>query len=89
MCWTIAYKAPSPLPYHMGFMVRLAEEVPSSMISEPRYWVQFPPTTQFSVVRIPPSLASAGPVGTAGPEPEQAAPTATAHTQEGECWIIV
>jgi hypothetical protein len=39
-------------------------------------------------VLIPPSLASAGPVGTVAPEREQAASTATAHTHEGECWTI-
>jgi hypothetical protein len=58
------------------------------MVSEPRSWVQFPLVTQLSVARIPPSLASAGPAGTAAPEREQAAPTATACTQEGECWTI-
>jgi hypothetical protein len=29
-CWTIALEARSPLPYHLCFMVGLAEEVPSS-----------------------------------------------------------
>jgi hypothetical protein len=29
-CWIIAYETPSPLPYHMCFMVGLAEEIPSS-----------------------------------------------------------
>jgi hypothetical protein len=58
------------------------------MVSEPRSWVQFPLVTQFSAARIPPSLASAKPADTAAPEREQAAPTATARTQEGECWII-
>jgi hypothetical protein len=57
----------------------------SSMVPEPRSWVQFPPVTQFFAARIPPSLASAGPAGTAAPEREQAAPTAAARTQEGEC----
>jgi hypothetical protein len=69
-------------------MVGLAEAESSSMVSELRSWVQFPPATQFSVARIPPSLASAGPAGIAAPEREQAAPTAAAHTQEGECWTI-
>jgi hypothetical protein len=69
-------------------MIGLLEEVPSSMILELRSWVQFPPATQFFAARIPPSLASAGPIGTAAPEREQAAPTATAHTQEEECWTI-
>jgi hypothetical protein len=54
------------------------------MISEPRTWVQFSPTTQFFVARIPPSLASAGPIDTTTPEREQAAPTAVARTQEEE-----
>jgi hypothetical protein len=58
------------------------------MVPEPRSWVQFPLATQFFVARISPSLASAGSVGTAAPEREQAAPTATARTQEGECWTI-
>jgi hypothetical protein len=57
-------------------MVGLAEEVPSSMVPKPRSWGQFPPVTQFSVARIPPSLASVGSAGTAAPEREQAAPTA-------------
>jgi hypothetical protein len=35
-------KAPSPLLYHLSFMVGLTEEVPSSMVLEPRSWVQFP-----------------------------------------------
>jgi hypothetical protein len=61
-------------------MVGLAEEVPSSMVSESRSWVQFPLTTQFFATHIPPSLASAGPAGTAAPEREQAAPTITART---------
>jgi hypothetical protein len=61
-------------------MVGLAEEVPSSMVSESRSLVQFPLTTQFFATRIPPSLASAGPTGTAAPEREQAAPTITART---------
>jgi hypothetical protein len=55
------------------------------MVPEPRSWVQFPLATQFFAARISPSLASAGSVGTAAPEREQAAPTATARTQEGEC----
>jgi hypothetical protein len=49
-----------------------------------RCWVQFSLTTQFFVTRISSSLASVGPVGTAAPEREQAAPTAAARTQEGE-----
>jgi hypothetical protein len=69
-------------------MVGLAEVGSSSMVSELKYWVQFPPATQFSAARIPPSLASAGPAGTAASEREQAAPTAAARTQEGECWTI-
>jgi hypothetical protein len=72
-------------PYHLGFMVGLTEEVSSSMVLELRSWVQFPLATQFSIVRITPSLASAGPVGMAAPEWEQAAPTAMARTQEREC----
>jgi hypothetical protein len=60
------------------------------MVPEPRSWVQFPPAMQFSAARIPPSLPSAGSAGMATPEREQAAaPTAAAHTQEGECWTIV
>jgi hypothetical protein len=58
------------------------------MVSEPRSWVQFHLATQFFAARIPPSLASTGPAGTAVPEREQAVPTATVHTQEGECWTI-
>jgi hypothetical protein len=69
-------------------MVGLAEAGFSSMVPELRSWVQFPPATQFSVARIPPSLASVGPAGTAAPEREQAAPTAAARTQEGKCWTI-
>jgi hypothetical protein len=70
-------------------MIELAEEVPSSMVPELRSWVQFPPVTQFSVARIPPSLASAGPARTVASEQEQAAPIATDGTQEGECWTII
>jgi hypothetical protein len=58
------------------------------MVSELRSWVQFPSIMQFFAARIPPSLASARPAGTTTPEREQAAPTAPARTQEGECWII-
>jgi hypothetical protein len=76
----------SPLSYHLGFIVGLAEGVPSSMVPEPRSWVQIPPVTQFSVALILPSLASVGPVGMVAPEWEQAAPTVAARTQEGECW---
>jgi hypothetical protein len=65
-------------------MVGLAEGGPSSMVSELRSWVQFPPATQFSAARIPPSLASTGPADTAASEREQAAPTAAARTKEGE-----
>jgi hypothetical protein len=53
------------------------------MVSEPRSWVQFPPATQFSATRIPPSLAFAGPAGTSATEREQAAPIAAARTQKG------
>jgi hypothetical protein len=70
-------------------MVGLAEGGSSSLVPEPRSWVQFPPATQFSAAHIPPSLASAGSAGTATLEREQAAPTAAAHTQEGEYWTIV
>jgi hypothetical protein len=70
-------------------MVGLTEGGSSSLVPEPRSWVQFPPATQFSAARIPPSLASAGSADTAMPEREQATPTAAAHTQEGECWTIV
>jgi hypothetical protein len=59
------------------------------MVPEPRSCVQFLPATQFSAVCIPSSLASTGPAGTATPEPEQAALTAAARTQEGEYWTIV
>jgi hypothetical protein len=55
------------------------------MVPEPRSCVQFPPATQFSAARIPPSLASIGPAGMAAPEREQTAPTATVRTQEREC----
>jgi hypothetical protein len=77
--------APSILP---GFYGWIGREGSSSMVSEPRSWVQFPLATQFSVARISASLASAGSVGTAAPEREQAAPTATARSQEGGCWTI-
>jgi hypothetical protein len=80
--------APSPLPYHLGFMIGLAEEVSSSIVSESRSYDQFPPIKQFSTARIPPSLASAGPAGTVALEREQAVLTAASHTQEGECWTI-
>jgi hypothetical protein len=76
-------------PLTPGFFVRLAEEVPSSMVPEPRSWVQFSPTTQFSATRIPLSLAFVEPTGMATPEQEQVAPTVTARTQEGEYWTIV
>jgi hypothetical protein len=69
-------------------MVGLTEEVPSSMVPKPKSWVQFPPATQFSATRIPSSLASTGPAGTAAPKREQTTPTVAAHTQEGECWTI-
>jgi hypothetical protein len=52
------------------------------MIPELRSWVQFLSVTQFSAVRISPSLASVGSVGTTTPEQEQTMPTT--HTQEGE-----
>jgi hypothetical protein len=78
----------SPLPYHLSFMVGLAEEMLSSMVPESSSWFQFSPVTQFSAARISPSLASIGPVGTVTPEWEQAAPTAAARTQEEECWTI-
>jgi hypothetical protein len=58
------------------------------MVPEPRSWVQFPSATQFFTARIPPSLASVGPVGTAAPRREQAAPITTGRTQEGECRTI-
>jgi hypothetical protein len=58
------------------------------MVSEPRSWVQFPSTTQFFVVRIPPSLASVEPACMAAPEQKQAAPIAAARMQKGECWTI-
>jgi hypothetical protein len=64
---------------HLG-----TEGVPESMSC-----VKFSPVMQFFVARIPPSLVSARPTDTATPEREQAAPTAVAHSQEGECWIIV
>jgi hypothetical protein len=77
-----------PLSYHLGFIVGLAEAGSSNMVSKLRSWVQFPPGTQFFAARIPRSLASAGPVGTAASEQEQAAPTAATHTQEEEYWTI-
>jgi hypothetical protein len=58
------------------------------MILELKSWVQSPPATQVFVMRIPPSLESARPVGTAKPEREQAVPIAVARMQEGECWTI-
>jgi hypothetical protein len=51
-CWTIALEDPSPLPYHLGFMVGLAEEVPSNRVPEPRSWVQFPPATHFLLLCV-------------------------------------
>jgi hypothetical protein len=69
-------------------MVGLTEGVPSSMVLEPRSWVQFPPAMQFSAARISHSLASAGSAGMAAPEREQAVTTTAARTQEGECWTI-
>jgi hypothetical protein len=66
-------------------MVGLAEEVSSSMVLEPRSWIQFLPPplphthTKFSAAHIPPSLASVGPIGTAAPEQEQEMPTSTVH----------
>jgi hypothetical protein len=62
--------------------------VPSSMVSEPRFWVQFPPAMHFSAACILLSLASTGPTGTTAPDWEQAAPTAATRTQEEECYII-
>jgi hypothetical protein len=38
---------------------------------------------QFFVARIPPSLASVGPTGTAAPEREETTATAAAHTHAG------
>jgi hypothetical protein len=70
-------------------MVGLTDGGSSSLVPEPRSWVQFPPATQFSAARILPSLASAGSAGTATFERKQTAPTTAAHTQEGECWTIV
>jgi hypothetical protein len=66
-------------------MVELTEEVPSSMVPKPRFWLQFPPATKFFTVCIPLSLASTGPAGTAAPEWDQAAPIAAARKQEGKC----
>jgi hypothetical protein len=60
----------------------------SSMVLEPRFWVQFPPVTQYSAAYISPSLAYTGPAGTTAPEREHVAPTTAAHTQEGKRWII-
>jgi hypothetical protein len=40
------------LPYHLGFMIRLDEEVPSSMVSEPKSWVLFPLSTQFLLLCV-------------------------------------
>jgi hypothetical protein len=54
------------------------------MVPEPRSWVQFPLVTQFFVARIPPSLASVGPAGTAALEREQAASITADRMQEGE-----
>jgi hypothetical protein len=58
------------------------------MVSEPRSCVPFPPATHFFDARIPPSLVSVEPAGTAAPEQEHAAPTVMAHTQGAECWTI-
>jgi hypothetical protein len=60
---------PSISPGFYGWNVRGGS---SSMISEPRSWVQFPPATQFSAVHIPPSLTSAEPAGMTASEREQA-----------------
>jgi hypothetical protein len=40
------------LPYHLYFMIGLAEEVPSSMVSETRSWVHFSPATNFCLPRV-------------------------------------
>jgi hypothetical protein len=69
-------------------MVELAEGGYSSMVSEPRSWVQFSPATQFFAMRIPLPQVSTGSADTAASEREQAAPTAVTHTQEGGCWTI-
>jgi hypothetical protein len=45
-------KPPSPLLYYLGFMVGLTEDVLSSMVSEPRSWIQFPPATHFLSLRV-------------------------------------
>jgi hypothetical protein len=82
-------RTPSPLPYHLGFMIELTERWSSSMVSKARSWVQFHSATQFSAAHISPSLASAGSVGTATPEREQAVSTTVVCMQEGECWTIV
>jgi hypothetical protein len=61
-------RASSTLSYHLSFMVELVYEVPSSMIPEPRYWVEFSLTMQFYVACISSSLASIGPAGTTASE---------------------
>jgi hypothetical protein len=76
------------LPYHSGFTIGLVDEGPSSMVSEPRSWVQFSPSTQFFTARIPPSLVSAESTGTTTPEREQTAPTAATRTHEKKYWTI-
>jgi hypothetical protein len=58
------------------------------MESKPMPWVQFLLASQFFAARIPLSLTFTRSIGTAMPEREQTAPTATAHTQERECWNI-
>jgi hypothetical protein len=72
----------------MCLMIGLIEEVPSSRVPVLRSWVQFSLVTQFFAAHISPSLASAGPAGTADPEWGQTAPTTTTHTLEAECWTI-
>jgi hypothetical protein len=41
------YSIRCPLHITLGFMVGLADEVPSTMVLEPRSWVQFSPATYF------------------------------------------
>jgi hypothetical protein len=71
------------------FLLKNDKHLGMEGVPESRSCVKFSPVMQFFVALIPPSLASARPADTATPEREQAAPTVTARSQEGECWIIV
>jgi hypothetical protein len=60
------------------------------MVLELKSWVRGPGRTggEFFAACIPPSLASAWPIGTVAPEREQVAPIVATRTEEGKCWTI-